>query len=87
METWVIWLIFGGVFFALLLLHVCTGAEKPFRKTLGSAAGGLLALVLVNLTGGFTGVTVPVSVLSLAASVGLGLPGVTTMLLLNLIVV
>ena len=50
-----------------------------------SALNGLVALVLVNITGGFTGVTLPVSLLSLGVSAGLGIPGVTMLLLLNLI--
>ena len=85
MENWIIWLIFAGIFCALLVLHVAAGSKKPFRRALGSALNGLVALVLVNLTGGFTGVTLPVSLLSLGVSAGLGIPGVTMLLLLNLI--
>ena len=59
MENWIIWLIFAGLFCALLVLHVAAG--------------------------GFTGVTLPVSLLSLGVSAGLGIPGVTMLLLLNLI--
>ena len=85
MENWIIWLIFAGIFCALLILHVAAGFTKPFRRALGSALNGLVALVLVNITGGFTGVTLPVSLLSLGVSAGLGVPGVTMLLLLNLI--
>ena len=87
MENWIIWLIFAGIFCALLgFLHRCRPvAKKPFRRALGSALNGLVALVLVNITGGFTGVTLPVSLLSLGVSAGLGIPGVTMLLLLNLI--
>lgn len=85
MKNWIIWLIFAGIFSILLILHAATGSRKPFRRALGSALNGLIALVLVNITGGFTGVTLPVSLLSLGVSVGLGIPGVTMMLLLNLI--
>ena len=73
------------IFCALLVLHVAAGSKKPFRRALGSALNGLVALVLVNITGGFTGVTLPVSLLSLGVSAGLGIPGVTMLLLLNLI--
>ena len=68
MENWIIWLIFAGIFCALLVLHVAAGSKKPFRRALGSALNGLVALVLVNITGGFTGVTLPVSLLSLGVS-------------------
>lgn len=41
-------------------------------------------LTAINLTSGFTGVSIPVSFLSVAVSVIGGLPGVTLLLLLNL---
>ena len=59
MENWIIWLIFAGIFCALLVLHVAAGSKKPFRRALGSALNGLVALVLVNITGGFTGSNPP----------------------------
>lgn len=51
-----------------------------------SALLGLLALALVNLTGPYTGVFLAVNRLSLAASGVLGVPGVTLMVVLNMIV-
>ena len=67
MENWIIWLIFAGIFCALLVLHVAAGSKKALRRALGSALNGLVALVLVNITGGFTGVTLPVSLLYLGS--------------------
>ena len=45
---------------------------------------GTLTLFAVNLTGTFTGVTLPISALSLLVSAIGGIPGVTLMLGLNL---
>ena len=45
---------------------------------------GVLTLFAVNLTGTFTGVTLPISTLSLLVSAIGGIPGVTLMLGLNL---
>lgn len=50
-----------------------------------SAALGFLALCLVNLTGAYTGVSIAVNRLSLAAAGVLGVPGVTLMVVLNTI--
>lgn len=46
---------------------------------------GLLALGLVNFCGAYTGVTLPVSTLSVGIASVLGVPGVTTMVLLDFI--
>ncbi len=50
-----------------------------------SALLGFLALAAVNLCAPYTGVAVPVSRLSVAASGLLGVPGVTLLVLLNAI--
>ena len=56
---------------------------SAMKSFLISAALGLLALALVNLTGQYTGVWIPVNRLSLAASGVLGGPGVTLLVILN----
>jgi len=50
-----------------------------------SAVLGFAALALVNLTGAYTGVYITVNRLSLAAAGGLGVPGVTLLVILNTI--
>ena len=55
------------------------------KSFLTSAALGLLALAAVNLTAPYTGVAIAVNRLSLAASGVLGVPGVTLMVILNMI--
>ena len=46
---------------------------------------GIVAMLAVNLTSSFTGVVLPVSLLSVGVSAGLGVPGVTLLLFLNLL--
>lgn len=53
------------------------------KNFLISAVLGFVALALVNLCSPYTGVALPVSRLSVAASGLLGIPGVTLMVLLN----
>lgn len=55
------------------------------KSFLISAVLGFAALALVNLCGPYTGVFLPVSRLSVAASGLLGIPGVTLMIILNTI--
>ncbi len=53
------------------------------KSFLTSALLGFLALALVNLCAPYTGVALPVSRLSVAASGLLGIPGVTLLVILN----
>ena len=55
------------------------------KNFLISAFLGFLAMALLNLTAPYTGIGLPVSRLSVAASGLLGIPGVTLMVLLNAI--
>ena len=72
------------VILVFTIVHKIAKNKKPFRRALLSVLSGLLSLSAVNLSGMFTGVFIPVSLLSLAVSTVLGVPGTVMMLLLNL---
>lgn len=74
-----------GVFGLLVLIQVIVKAPRPVQRAAGGVITGLCALVAVNLTGFFTGVSLPLSPLTIGVSGAAGIPGVTMMLLLNLI--
>ncbi len=74
-----------GVFTALVLVQVIAKTKRPVQKTLISICVGLGALLAVNLSGYVTGVHLPINPLSIGVSAVGGIPGVTTMLLLNLL--
>ena len=74
-----------GVFALLVLIQVIVRAKRPVRRAVGGIITGLCALAVVNLTGLFTGVTLPISPLTLGVSGAAGISGVTLLLLLNLI--
>lgn len=74
-----------GIFFLLVLIQVIVKARRPVSKAIGGILSGLCALAAINLTGSFTGVTLPISLLTLGVSGAAGISGVTTLLLLNLI--
>lgn len=56
------------------------------NKIFSSAFMGILSLLIVNLTGFITGVSLGINYISLAVSAVLGIPGVITMIFLGYIV-
>ena len=87
MNSWNMLLIGLGIFVLLVLLQAIVRAAHPVQRAVGGLAIGLCALVVVNLTGVFTGVSIPLSPLAIGVSGVAGIPGVTLLLLLNLILV
>ncbi len=77
----------GGVLVLLVILQLCAGSKKPVRGAIGAALLGWLSLVAVNVTGIFTGVTLPVSPLSIGFSGAAGIPGVTLLVVLDMLLV
>jgi hypothetical protein len=73
------------VFALLVIIQMIVKSPKPFQRAIGGIITGLCALAAVNLTGMFTGVTLPLSPLTIGVSGAAGIPGVTMLLLLNLI--
>ena len=71
----------------MLLIGLGVFALHPVQRAIGGIVMGLCALVAVNLTGVFTGVSIPLSPLAIGVSGAAGIPGVTLLLLLNLIFV
>lgn len=86
MPQLVVWLIAGVVFLLLVIVQVIVQAKKPVRKAIGGILTGIIALIAVNVSGFFTGVTLPVSLMTVGVSAVAGVPGVTLLLLLSLIV-
>jgi pro-sigmaK processing inhibitor BofA len=86
LPDWVVPLSLCGVFALLVLIQVIVKAPKPVQRAAGGVLTGLCALAAVNLTGFFTGVSLPLSPLTIGVSGAAGIPGVTMLLLLNLII-
>ena len=74
-----------GVFALLVVVQVIVKAPKPVQRAAGGVIMGLCALAVVNLASLFTGVSLPLSPLTIGVSGAAGIPGVTMLLLLNLI--
>ena len=72
------------VFFMLIIKRIMK-VKHPLRSVFVSMLSGVLALVAVNLCSSFTAVSIPISRLSLVVSTSLGIPGVTTLLIMQLL--
>lgn len=67
------------------VLHALSKRKRPFKRALLSMLAGAVTLAVINLLSPISGVYIPVSVLSVLTSVIGGVPGVTLLLFLNLI--
>ena len=83
MPWWAILLICVGVFLALVAIRKIMKSKHPIRSTLLGLLLGPACMLVINSI--FTSVSIPISPLSLGISSTLGIPGVTAMLLLQLI--
>lgn len=85
MQSVWIWLIGFGIFLLLILIQILMKSKKPIQHAVGGIVTGLAALFAVNITSAFTGVSLPLNPLNLGVSAVARIPGVTTLLLLNLL--
>lgn len=84
MPDWIIWVVIGSAIVIFAIIEGCYGCPKPLKRGFLAVAIGLAAFCAVNLCAGFTGVSLPVSTLSLSVSAAGGIPGVTLMLIMNM---
>ncbi|MCH5299869.1 MAG: pro-sigmaK processing inhibitor BofA family protein [Ruminococcus sp.] len=84
MSIWEILLVIFITLILFAIVHRKDKCRKPVRRACMSMLTGLLSLIAVNITGLFTGITLPFSLLSVLTSVIGGIPGVTMLLALNL---
>lgn len=84
MSLWETGLIIFVTFIVFAIIHRIAKNKRPLKRALLSLFTGALTLLLVNLSSVFTGVYLPVSLLSILVSLIGGIPGVTLMLVLNL---
>lgn len=85
MPWWGIAALLGAAFLLFAFIHFISKIKRPFRRALLSMGSGPLILLLVNMLSGLTKVNLPVSLLSLLTSAIGGVPGVTLLLFINLI--
>lgn len=84
MPWWETAIFFVSILLFFTLIHLIGKNKRPFKRALLSFFVGAGTLLAVNLTSVFTGVYLPVSLLTVIVSVAGGIPGVTLLLALNL---
>jgi len=69
--------------FLFTIIYFSKRSPRPFRRAVYTVLSGLLSLIAVNVTGIFTGVSLPVSTLSICISAVGGIPAVTAMVIID----
>ncbi|MDR3179090.1 MAG: pro-sigmaK processing inhibitor BofA family protein [Oscillospiraceae bacterium] len=83
-NTAAYFLIFS-VFSSLIFVQIAIKSEKPIRKAIISSFWGILTLIFVNAVSFLTNAWLPVSLLSIGITMVLGIPGVTMLLIMNIL--
>lgn len=76
-----------GIISAIIVIYAIGNAvgkaKHPFKKSISGVLMGFASLAAVNLLSPLTGVSVPISVLTVLTAAAGGVPGVTLILALN----
>lgn len=67
----------------LFIVHLIIKSPKPLLKALGSPISGILGLGFLNFINNFTGLSVPINLMSITTAAVLGIPGVGLITVLN----
>ncbi|MDO4476852.1 MAG: pro-sigmaK processing inhibitor BofA family protein [Clostridia bacterium] len=67
----------------LFIIHLIIKSPRPILKALGSPISGILGLGFLNFINNFTGLSVPLNLMSITTASVLGIPGVGLMTILN----
>ena len=78
---WLVLLIAGAV----AVVTKIARCKRPFRTALTTSLSGLAAMVVVNLLGSITGVSIAFNYMTVSCAVVLGLPGTIMLLIMKLL--
>ena len=84
MEIRILTAIFIICVVVFFVINKLCKVKSAFAKAFISAISGPLAMFILNFSSQFTGVGLPTSLFSMAASIIMGIPGIIAMLILNL---
>ncbi|MBQ4129459.1 MAG: pro-sigmaK processing inhibitor BofA family protein [Ruminococcus sp.] len=73
-------------FLVFSAIHYFGKIKKPCKRAFVSVLFGPMVLVAVNVLSSITGVLIPLSQLSVITSIALGVPGVTLLIALSVLV-
>lgn len=76
-------LAFLAVITVLFIAYKTSKSPHPFWRAVGSSISGIFGFIFVLISYNYTGITLPINLLTLSISSLLGVPGVGLLLLLN----
>ena len=82
MSVWNYLLVIFGFFILYGLIYKLAKKKKPFKRAFLVMLIGFCMLIITDVAGIFTGVYLPVSMLSVTVSACMGIPGVAAMMVL-----
>ncbi len=82
MALWQYGLISLSFFFFYSVIYKLTKKKKPFKRAFLTMLSGVLILLIVDISGIYTGVTLPISAFSVTVSACAGIPGIASMLII-----
>lgn len=83
MSVWNYLLIIFGFFVLYGIIYKAAKKKKPFKRAFLTMLLGFVFLILTDIAGIFTGVYLPISMLSVTISTCAGVPGVAAMMVLS----
>lgn len=83
MTKYLLILTCASVLIFLFIIHLIIKSPKPLLKALSSSLSGILGLGFLNFINNFTGVDIPLNLLSISTVSILGIPGVGLLTVLN----
>ena len=84
MSGWEIGAIAAAVLISFAIIHKIMGSARPLSSAIASVSFGVFSLIAVDLCSAFTAVYIPISQLSMFVAAVLGIPGVTMLLILQM---
>ncbi len=72
-----------AAFSVLFLVHIILKTSHPFAKSLKSSLFGAFGIIFMSASSVYTGVSVPLNLVSIGLAAILGLPGIGTLMILN----
>ncbi len=85
MNFTMFFIILGTAFVLFIIIHKASKNKRPVTRAFLSVFSGAAALAAVDIASIFTGVYIPISLMSILVSLIGGIPGVTALLALNMI--
>lgn len=83
MKVYMMFILVAVALVVFSIIFALQKKKKPFRRAFLTMLCGIITLILIDVTGVYTGVYLPLSAFSLCVSAIGGIPGIATMLIIS----